>query len=66
VTWWQDKAHPIWPIIRILTVFVGLSGFLWLNASHFDGGEVKTIGGTVALAALAEAFGIRRGGGSTG
>ena len=65
MTWYQDKAHPLWAILRILTVFVGLSGFLWLNASHFDGGEVKTIGGTVALAAIAEALGIRRGG-STG
>ena len=38
-----NGGHPLWGIIRMAVFFVGLTIFLWLNATNFDKGEVTTI-----------------------
>lgn len=38
-----DAKHPIWSLARLLILMVTLSFVLWLNASHFDETEVRTI-----------------------
>lgn len=57
---WRDKDHPVWSIAKLATIFVGVNLMLWANASQFDGGEVKTAVGTVVLAAIMEALGVKR------
>ena len=39
----RDPKHPIWPIIRLAVFMVALVVILWLNASHFDITELRTI-----------------------
>jgi hypothetical protein len=39
----------------------GLCVLLYLNASHFDSGEVRTVVGTSVIAALMEVLGVRKG-----
>jgi len=34
---------PVWPILRTVLMILALTLFLYVNASHFDGGEIKTI-----------------------
>jgi len=41
----SDGRHPIWLILRPCALMIALGVFLSLTASHFDGGEVKAIGG---------------------
>ena len=39
-----DKPnHPFWAAFRLLVLMVTLSFVLWLNASHFDETEIRTI-----------------------
>ena len=38
-----NGKHPFWGILRMAVFFVGLTVFLWLNATTFDKGEVTTI-----------------------
>jgi len=35
--------HPLWNIIRLVVVFIGLTLMLFLNADKFDQGELATI-----------------------
>jgi hypothetical protein len=38
-----NGKHPFWGIVRMSVFFIGLTVFLWLNATNFDKGEVTTI-----------------------
>lgn len=38
-----NGGHPFWGIVRMAVFFVGLTVFLYLNATNFDRGEVTTI-----------------------
>ena len=39
----HDAKHPIWAIIRTTVMLIALVIVLWLNASHFDDTEIRTI-----------------------
>lgn len=39
----HDQNHPIWPILRMALILGTLVFVLWMNASHFDETEIKTI-----------------------
>lgn len=39
----KNADHPIWPIIRMALILLTLIVVLWMNASHFDETEIKTI-----------------------
>jgi len=39
----KDPNHPIWPIIRMTIILVVLAVVLWMNASHFDDTELRTV-----------------------
>lgn len=39
----KDSDHPIWPLIRMSLILGTLIFVLWMNASHFDDTEIKTI-----------------------
>lgn len=39
----NDPKHPIWAIIRTAILLLALIVVLWVNASNFDGTELKTI-----------------------
>ena len=51
--------HPVWSIMKLAVIFLGVNSLLYMNASHFDSGEVTTAVGTVAISAVMEGFGIR-------
>lgn len=48
---WKDPDHPVWkllassviPLIRTVVVLIVLALVLWMNASHFDETEIKTV-----------------------
>lgn len=50
----NDKNHPIWPLLRLVVMMASLTALLWLNASHFDATEVKTIIGMLIANVAAE------------
>lgn len=58
--WTTEKDHPMWGIVKILVTVIALSVFLWLNASHFDRGEIKTIGGAGVVALILEGFNFKK------
>jgi hypothetical protein len=39
----KNANHPIWAIIRMALILGTLIFVLWMNASHFDDTEIKTI-----------------------
>lgn len=39
----KNADHPIWPIIRMTLILGTLILVLYMNASHFDDTEIKTI-----------------------
>lgn len=39
----KNADHPIWPIVRMALILGTLVFVLWMNASHFDDTEIKTI-----------------------
>ena len=39
----HDAKYPIWAIIRTTVMLIALVIVLWLNASHFDDTEIRTI-----------------------
>lgn len=39
----KEATHPIWPIIRLVVIMVGLTAVLYLTANNFDSTELKTI-----------------------
>lgn len=41
--------HPIWHVARTGILMAGLCGLLWLNASHFDGTELRTVAEFAAI-----------------
>ena len=49
-----DSKHPLWSIIRLTIVMVALVCVLYMNASHFDETEIKTIITMFLIAASAE------------
>jgi hypothetical protein len=51
-----NGSHPLWSIIRMAVFFVGLTLFLYLNATNFDRGEVTTILELLLLAGGFEAI----------
>lgn len=52
-------AHPIWAMMRWVTITGCACIVLFVTASHFDESELKAIGGIAAAAGAAEAF-LRR------
>lgn len=38
-----SSHHPVWNILRIFVVFIGLTVLLYLNAETFDETEFKTV-----------------------
>lgn len=51
----NDPKHPIWAIIRTGILLLALIVVLWVNASNFDGTELKTIVAMFLAAIGAEA-----------
>lgn len=39
----KNPDHPIWAVIRMSLILGTLIFVLWMNASHFDDTEIKTI-----------------------
>lgn len=39
----EKSSHPFWAAFRLLVLMVTLSFVLWMNASHFDETEIRTI-----------------------
>ena len=39
----HEPTHPLWATIRFVVLVVATSVILWLNASHFDETEIRTI-----------------------
>jgi len=37
------KDHPVWRIVNVIVMLTFLTVFLWLNASHFDETEYRSI-----------------------
>lgn len=52
----QSPSHPIWAIIRLAICMTALCVILWINASHFDATEIKTLSTFFFVAAGAEAL----------
>jgi hypothetical protein len=46
-----DPGHPVWNILRLFVVFVGLTALMYLNSSSFDETEIKTVVELVGLVA---------------
>ena len=42
---WRNSKHPMWPILRSLSMFAGAALLLHVTASHFDAGELKAATG---------------------
>ena len=38
-----NGKHPVWGIVRIAVIFIGLTLFLWMNSTSFDKTEMTTI-----------------------
>ena len=51
-----DPHHPVWNIVRLVVVFIGLTLLLFLNADRFDQGELVTILEMLALVSGFEFF----------
>lgn len=47
--------HPVWPIVRLLVLFFGLMGILYVNATKFDANEIRILIGFVVFSGAAEA-----------
>lgn len=47
-----DPRHPIWSIFRTVALMLCATLLLHVTATHFDGGELKAVGG-VGLASVA-------------
>jgi predicted RND superfamily exporter protein len=50
----KEPSHPIWSLSRLTVVMIALVSTLWLNASHFDETEIRTIITMFLVAAGAE------------
>lgn len=50
----HERNHPIWSLARLVVTMVALVTTLWLNASHFDETEIKTLITMFLVAASAE------------
>ena len=46
-----EPGHPIWNILRLAVVFIGLTVLMYLNSSSFDETEIKTVVELVGLVA---------------
>lgn len=46
--------HPVWPIVRLLVLFFGLMGILYVNATKFDANELRILIGFVIFSGVAE------------
>ena len=46
-----EPHHPVWNILRLVVVFIGLTGLMFLNAEKFDEGELVTVLELVGLVA---------------
>lgn len=53
----NDAKHPIWAIIRLAILMVSMVIALWLNATHFDKTEMRSIITVFLAAAGAEGVG---------
>lgn len=50
----HDPKHPLWSLCRLAILMVSLVLVLWMNASHFDVTEIRTIITMFIVAASAE------------
>lgn len=50
----SSAGHPIWPIVRLLVMFLGLTAILWANAKQFDSTEIKSLITYVVYGGIAE------------
>ena len=46
-----EPHHPVWNIIRLVVVFIGLTALMFLNADKFDESELATVIELVGLVA---------------
>ena len=53
MSWWYAPNHPVWTIAQVVTVTGAALALGYLNASHFDSGEMTTALGTGLVAWLA-------------
>ena len=58
--WWPPNDSPAWPIVRIGVLMISLGLFLYWNASHFDGGEVRTLLYTALASSGVEILGRKK------
>ena len=52
-----SEDHPVWNIIRLAVVFIGVTVLMYLNGDKFDNGEITTI---LELFGLVEVFEFTR------
>lgn len=60
VSWWSDKEHPVWNMMKPVAYALALGIILKMTATHFDSGEVKTIVGTFVAGVIFEGFGVKK------
>lgn len=56
MSWWHSPTHPAWTIAQVVTVTCAALALGYLNASHFDSGELRTALGTGLAALIATRF----------
>ena len=61
-TWsyFAEKDHPLWGILKLLIVGCTVALLLTFNATTFDSGEVRTVIGTLVATFILEGFNIRQ------
>lgn len=50
----KNPNHPIWSLIRLLILMIAMCVILYINATHFDITEIRSIIGIFIAAASAE------------
>lgn len=61
----DNPNHPLWSFLRLTVLMITLAFVLWMNASHFDQTEIRTLIYTFLAAAtyegVTQAFTRKRG-----
>lgn len=60
MSWFNDKDHPLWGLIKTTLVMTGVGILLAVNATNFDSGEVKTLVGAGVMSFLLESINVKK------
>jgi hypothetical protein len=59
-SFWRDKDHPVWGLLKPLFIAASCTLLLTFNATNFDSGEVRTAVVTYLIAQFLEGFNVKR------